>query len=185
MAAFAPVAVVGGPLRTGRASTIDRVIRIQHAPHGALNGGVLLDTTGRALGIITSMAIRGTTVVIPASLAWAAATKVSTDGGTQQGFLGVSSMAVPIPERQRAGRAQAVGLLISQISPHSPADTAGLMVGDVLVAFDGQPIEEADELVTRLRGIGVGKAVPVTVLRGAAAVDVSVTVGERPSTNRP
>jgi S1-C subfamily serine protease len=181
MAAFAPIAVVGGPLRTGRASAIDRVIRIQHAPHGALNGGVLLDTTGRALGIITSMAIRGTTVVIPASLAWAAATKVSTDGGTKQGFLGVSSMAVPIPERQRAGRSQTFGLLISQISPHSPADIAGLMVGDVLVAFDGQPIEEADELVTRLRGSGVGKTVPVTVLRGAAAVDVSVTVGERPN----
>jgi S1-C subfamily serine protease len=181
MAALAPIAVVGGPLRTGRRSSVDRVIRIQHAPHGALNGGALLDASGRVLGIITSMAIRGTTVVIPASLAWAAATKVSTDGGTKQGFLGVSSMAVPIPERQRAGRSQAFGLLISQISTHSPADTAGLMVGDVLVAFDGQPIEEADELVTRLRGSGVGKAVPVTVLRGGAAVDVSVTVGERPN----
>ncbi len=181
MAAFAPIAVVGGPLRTGRRSSVDRVIRIQHAPHGALNGGALLDASGRVLGIITSMAIRGTTVVIPASLAWAAATKVTTDGGTKQGFLGVSSMAVPIPERQRAGRSQAFGLLISQISPHSPADTAGLMVGDVLVAFDGQPIEEADELVTRLRGSGVGRAVPITVLRGATAVDVSVTIGERPN----
>ena len=185
MAALAPIAVVGGPLRTGRASTIDRVIRIQNAPHGALNGGVLLDASGRALGIITSMAIRGTTVVIPASLAWAAATKVSTDGGTRQGFLGVSSMAVPIPERQRAGRHQAFGLLISQVSPQSPADTAGLMVGDVLVAFDGQPIEEAGDLVTRLRGSGIGKSVPVTVLRGSTAVDVSVTVGERPTSTRP
>lgn len=182
MAAFAPISVVGGPLRTGRNSAIDRVIRIQHAPHGALNGGALLDASGRALGIITSAAIRGTTVVIPAQLAWAAATKVSTDGGTKQGFLGVSSMAVPIPERQRAGRSQAFGLLISQVSPQSPADTAGLMVGDVLVAFDGQPIEQSDELVTRLRGSGVGKSVPITVLRGAAAVDVSVTVGERPRT---
>lgn len=186
MAAFAPIAVVGGPLRTrpealAKAGQIDRVIRIQHAPHGALNGGVLLDTAGRALGIITPMAIRGTTVVIPASLAWAAATKVSTDGGTKQGFLGVSSMPVPIPERQRAGRSQAFGLLISQVSPQSPADTAGLMVGDVLVAFDGQPIEGADELVTRLRGTGVGKSVPITVLRGSVAVDVSVTVGERPN----
>jgi S1-C subfamily serine protease len=180
MAAFAPIAVVGGPLRTGRSSAIDRVIRIQHEPHGALNGGVLLDTAGRGLGIITSMAIRGTAVVIPASLAWAAATKVSTEGGTRQGFLGVSSMAVPIPERQRAGRAQTFGLLISQVSPHSPADTAGLMVGDVLVAFDGQPIEQAEELVTRLRGSGIGKPVPMTVLRGSTAVDVSVTVGERP-----
>lgn len=185
MAAFAPIAVVGGPLRTGRASAIDRVIRIQHAPHGALNGGVLLDPSGGALGIITSMAIRGTTVVIPASLAWAAAAKVTADGGTRQGFLGVSSMAVAIPDRQRAGRSQAFGLLINQVSPQSPADAAGLMVGDVLVAFDRQPIEQADELVTRLRGSGIGKSVPLTVLRGAAVVDVSVTVGERPTGTRP
>jgi S1-C subfamily serine protease len=180
MAAFAPIAVVGGPLRTGRSSAIDRVIRIQHEPHGALNGGVLLDASGRALGIITSMDIRGTTVVIPASLAWAAATKVAADGGTKQGFLGVSSASVPIPERQRGGRPQGFGLLISQVSQNSPADTAGLLVGDVLVSFDGEPIEHAEDLVTRLRGNRIGKAVPITVLRGASPVDVSVTVGERP-----
>jgi S1-C subfamily serine protease len=180
MAAFAPIAVVGGPLRTGRSSAIDRVIRIQHEPHGALNGGALLDASGRALGIITSMDIRGTTVVIPASLAWAAATKVATEGGTKQGFLGVSSASVAIPERQRGGRSQGFGLLISQVSQNSPAETAGLLVGDVLVSFDGEPIEHAEDLVTRLRGNRIGRAVPITVLRGASPVDVSVTVGERP-----
>ena len=59
--------------------------------------------SGQALGIVTSMAIRGTTVVIPASIAWAAATKVATEGGTQQGFLGVSSMAVPIARTSASG----------------------------------------------------------------------------------
>ncbi len=181
MAMLAPIAVVGGPLRTGRASEIERVIRIQQSPHGALNGGALLDGSGRALGLVTSLAIRGTTVVIPAALAFAAATKAASDGGTQQGFLGVSSMPVAIPERQRAGRAQGVGLLISQVSRQSPADAAGLLVGDVIVGFDGEAIQHSEELVTRLRGNRIGKPVPVTVLRGAAAVDVTVTIGERPS----
>ena len=63
MAMLAPVAVVGGPLRTGRASAIDRVIRIQQSPHGAINGGALIGDSGRALGIITSMDIRDTTAV--------------------------------------------------------------------------------------------------------------------------
>jgi S1-C subfamily serine protease len=181
MAMLAPIAVVGGPLRTGRASEIERVIRIQQSPHGALNGGALVDASGRVLGIITSVAIRGTTVVIPASLAFAAATRVAADGGTKQGFLGVSSMPVAIPERQRAGRSESVGLLVNQVSRQSPADAAGLLVGDVIVAFDGEPVHDGEELVTRLRGNRIGKAVPVTVLRGASAVDVSVTVGERPS----
>jgi hypothetical protein len=55
-------------VRTGRSSSIDRVIRIQHAPHGALNGGALIDASGHALGIITGHAIRGTMVVIPTSI---------------------------------------------------------------------------------------------------------------------
>ena len=181
MAMLAPIAVVGGPLRTGRASEIERVIRIQQSPHGAMNGGALVDASGRVLGIITSLAIRGTTVVIPASLAFAAATRVAADGGTKQGFLGVSSMPVAIPERQRAGRSESVGLLVNQVSRQSPADAAGLLVGDVIVAFDGEPVHDGEALVTRLRGNRIGKAVPVTVLRGAAAGEVSVTVGERPS----
>lgn len=180
MAAFAPIAVVGGPLRTGRASAIDRVIRIQMAPHGALNGGVLIDPSGQALGIVTSMAIRGTTVVIPASIALAAASKVAADGGSKQGFLGVSSLAVPLPERQRAGRSQNFGLLVSHVAEKSPAETGGLLVGDVIVGFAGEAVQEPEELVTRLRGNRVGAAVPITVIRGTSAVDVTVTVSERP-----
>lgn len=181
IAMLAPVAVVGGPLRTGRTHAIDRVIRMQHPPHGALTGGALIGDSGRVLGIITSMDIRDTAVVIPASIAWAAATQVAAAGGTRQGFLGVSSMPVVIPERQRGGRTEPSGLLISQVANGSPAETAGLLVGDIIVAFDRQPVRDGEELLTRLRGDRVGKAVAVTVLRGGAPVDVTVTVGERPS----
>lgn len=182
MATLAPIAVVGGALRTGRASSIDRVIRIQQAPHGALNGGALIDSAGKALGIVTPMAIRGTTVVIPAALAWEAAARVAADGGARQGFLGVSSLPVALPERQRAGRSQAAGLLISHVAAQSPAESGGLMVGDVIVGFDGEPVHDPEQLMTRLRGNRVGTAVPVTVIRGTSAVDVSVTVSERPRT---
>ena len=180
MAALAPVSVVGGPLRTGRASTLDRVIRIQQPQHGALTGGALIDAHGGTLGIITAMAIRGTTVVIPASIAWAAGTRVTTEGGIKQGYLGVSSQAVAIPERQRGGRAQGHGLLVSQVASGSPAENAGLLVGDVIVGFDGETVQDPEELVIRLRGGRLGKSVPITVVRGGTVQDVSVTVGERP-----
>ncbi len=180
MATLAPVSVVGGPLRTGRASSLERVIRIQQPPHGALVGGALIDSAGHALGIITSMAIRGTTVVIPAGLAWAAGARIKVEGGTRQGFLGVSSLAVELPSRQKAGRTQDYGLLVSQVVPGSPAEAGGVLVGDLIVAFDGQTIQEPDELVTRLRGNTLGQEVPLTVVRGTASQDVMVTVGERP-----
>lgn len=180
MATLAPVSVVGGPLRTGRRSTLERVIRIQQPPHGALVGGALIDASGQALGIITSMAIRGTTVVIPAGLAWAAGSRIKTDGGTRQGFLGVSSLAVELPSRQKAGRSQDYALLVSQVVSGSPAEAGGVLVGDLIVAFDGESVQEPDELVTRLRGNKLGKEVPITVVRGTASHEVVVTVGERP-----
>jgi S1-C subfamily serine protease len=181
MATLAPIAVVGGPLRIGRGSAIDRVIRIQQPPHGALHGGALINAAGEALGIITSLAIRGTTVVIPAPIAWPAATRAAAEGGVKQGFIGVSSMPVPLPERQRGGRSQTSGLLISHVAADSPAEQGGLLVGDVIVGFAGEAVDDPESLVTRLRGNAVGTAVPMTVIRGISAVDVTVTVGERPT----
>ncbi len=176
--ALAPVAVVGGPLRTGRASEIARVVRIGLAPHGALDGGALVDGAGAVLGVITSMAIRGTTVVIPAALAWAAGHEVAAKGGARQGFLGVSSLAVTLPERQRADGREG-GLLVTGLAEGTPAEQAGLLVGDVIVAFDGVAVGEPEDLLTLLRGDRVGRAVPLAVLRGGAPVTVTVTVAER------
>jgi serine protease Do len=173
------VVVVGGPLRTGRTTEIARVIRIDSAPHGALTGGVLADGDGRALGIITSGAIRGTAVVVPMALVSGAAQDVAAQGGARQGFIGISSTAVNLPARQRAGRTQDYGLLITGLVDGSPADTAGLLVGDVIVGFEGDAMQEPEQLVMRLRGDRVGKAVSLTVLRGSVPQDVTVTVGER------
>jgi S1-C subfamily serine protease len=90
-------------------------------------------------------------------------------------------MPVALPERQRGGRSQSSGLLISHVASNSPAEQGGLLVGDVIVGFGGEAVEDAESLVTRLRGNRVGTAVPITVIRGMSAIDVSVTVGERPT----
>jgi S1-C subfamily serine protease len=94
--AFAPVAVVGGPLRTGRATEIPRVIRIGVAPHGALTGGALADGDGHVYGIVTGTAIRGTTVVVPSEYAWADARDVVAGGGATEGYLGIGAMPVTV-----------------------------------------------------------------------------------------
>lgn len=175
---LAPVSVVGGPLRTGRSSEIARVIRVGLAPHGALTGGALGDGAGALLGLITSAAIRGTTVVIPASIALAAARDVVTRGGERQGFLGVSSVPVTLPTRQRmAGHEQ--GLLVTAVSSGGPAELAGALVGDIIVSFEGVPVREPEELLTRLRGITIGAAATLAVLRGGHLETLSVTVQER------
>lgn len=181
MATVTNVAVVGGPLRTGRASQIDRVIRISQPPHGALNGGALSDGDGRVLGMISGSEIRGTAVVLPATLAWAAAHHIVERGGTRQGYLGIGSMPVTLPERQRDGREGTTALLITAVAQGSPADQSGLLIGDIIVAFESVAVHEPAALVTLLRGDHIGKSVTLSVLRGVKRQDVAVTVGERPA----
>lgn len=180
MASVTNVAVVGGPLRTGRATEVARVIRIAQPPHGALSGGALVAGDGQVMGVITGSAIRGTTIVIPVTLAWEAAHHIVKRGGVRQGYLGISTMPVALARRQRSD-AEDAGVLISSVAANSPADSAGLLVGDVILQFAGEPVREPDTLVTLLRGDHIGKPITLSVLRGVQRHDVAVVIGERPT----
>jgi S1-C subfamily serine protease len=185
MASLTNIAVVGGPLRTGRATEIPRVIRIAEPPHGAFTGGALVDGQGHALGIITGSAIRGTAVVLPAAHAWRAGESAARQGGSRQGFIGLSTLSVALPPAQRAGGTQAHGLLVTGIVDDSPASAAGLLVGDLLLAFEGTEVDDAEALVLLLRGDRVGKPVTLSVVRGTTRHEIAVTPGDRPRPERP
>ena len=84
-----------------------------------------------------------------------------------------------IPEGQRAGRTQETGLLIMKVENDSPAGKGGLLLGDLLVALDGQPVHDADDLQALLAGDRVGKEIPAEVIRGGKLETLKVTVGQR------
>jgi S1-C subfamily serine protease len=177
------VSVIGGPLATGRRRAIDQIIRTTAPMHDGFAGGALLDTGGRLLGVATAAEIRGLGVVIPTAIARKAIESVLMHGGIKRGYLGLAGQPVVLPESQR-GKAD-VGdteeaLLVVAVTPDSPAARAGILVGDVILAFDGQPIESPEELLDVLTGDRVGRDASLRLLRGGAPQDVSVTVGERP-----
>jgi S1-C subfamily serine protease len=86
---------------------------------------------------------------------------------------------VRLGEKQRGDRSDTALLLIG-ITAGSPAEQAGLLVGDILTAFAGVEIDSTDRLLEALAGDHVGRSVPVRVLRGGTPAELSVTVGERP-----
>jgi len=174
------VAVIGGPLRTGRRRAIDQVIRTTAPMHDGFSGGALLDARGALLGIVTSTTIRGTTVVIPASIAWTTAATVLEHGKLKRGYLGIAGQPVELPEHQRSGE-RTTALLVVGVTSGSPAAAAGILVGDVLTDFDGEPVESPEDLLDRLIGDRVGAQVTVRLLRGGVAKELPVTVGERPN----
>ena len=181
-ASVGTIAVIGGPLATGRRRSIEQVLRTTAPMHDGFAGGAFVDTSGAVAGITTASAIRGLGVVIPAPIAWRAASDVLAHGMPRRGYLGVAGQPVAIAERQRGGTAREHGLLVAALTPGGPADTAGLMVGDVVIDFDGQAVSAPEDLLDLLTADRVGRSVRVAILRAGAPHEVTVTVAERKQT---
>ena len=173
------VSVIGGPLATGRRRAIDRVIRTSAPMHEGFSGGAFVDTEGRLLGVATAISIRGLGVVIPSATAWSAAAALVEHGSLKRGYLGIAAQPVGVPERQRGGSAQTQGLLVVSVKPGSPADTAGVLVGDILLALDEHHLTSPEELLDLLVGDRVGRVATLQVIRGERTMAVPVTIAER------
>ena len=172
------VAVVGGPLRTGRRRAIARVIRVTAPMHDGFAGGGLFDAAGQLTGITTAAVIRGFGVAIPASIAKTSAEHILATGGSR-GFIGVAVQPIHAPAAHKAdGRERA--LIVVGVTPGSPAEAAGLIVGDVILDFAGTRIESTEDLLDRLTGDRVGQKIALKTLHGGAVRDVDVVVARRP-----
>jgi S1-C subfamily serine protease len=99
-------------------------------------------------------------------------------GRLRRGYLGISSLSVALPERQRHGGSER-GLLVTSVAPGSPADSASLLVGDVILAIDETSAIKPDDLAAYLSADRVGQPAALRVLRGASPLQLDVTIGER------
>jgi len=173
------VSVIGGPLQTGRYRAIETVIRTSAPMHEGFAGGALIAADGRLLGIATAAAIRGLGVVIPASIAATAVEQILARGGRKRGYLGIAAQPVRVPGKQAHAAGGEWALLVVGVKSGTPADMAGLLVGDLLLALDGHPLTSPEELFDLLVGERVGQGVALRVLRGGSLVEVMVTPSER------
>jgi S1-C subfamily serine protease len=173
------VSVIGGPLPTWRGGKIDQVIRTSAPMHDGFAGGAFVDVRGQLIGVSTAAAIRGLNVVIPAAIAWKTVALLVEHGTPKRGYLGLAGQPVHLVDRKGGDRLERDALLIVSVSSGSPADGAGLLVGDVLVEFDGETVESPGGLLALLDGSRVGRDVPVHILRGGVEQALTVKVGER------
>lgn len=171
------VSVVGGPLRSHHGGLLEGYLRTDANPFPGFSGGPLVDSEGRVLGINTSGFGMGASLTIPAKLAWKIAAAIEQHGGMKRGYLGVRSQLVEIPA-DAIKREQATGLLVMGVEKGSPAAAGGLIVGDIIVGFAGQPVSEHDDLLLQLNSGVVGQTSEVEVLRGGKLQMIKITAGE-------
>ena len=180
-ASWGIVTSISGPTRTFRGGMLDEYIRSETTPYPGFSGGPLVNTEGEVLGLNTSGLTRGSSLTIPVKVAWRVAEALATHGSVKRGYLGMRTQPVDIPEsaRQPLEREQEQGLLVLWLEDGGPAAMGGLLVGDILVAVNGQSVEDPDDLFAALGSDTVGQAITVQALRGGRPEAVSVTVGER------
>lgn len=139
------------------------------------SGGPLADRFGRIVGINVSIfsasgANDGVGFAVPIDRAYRVARAIIEGGAFEPGFLGVSIGPTD------TGRA---GSVITSITPGTSAATAGLQIGDVVVAVDGDPIGDFIDLAAVIRNYAAGDTVSLTVLRDGSELDVDVELGAR------
>jgi S1-C subfamily serine protease len=170
---------VAGPVRSWRGAPFDRLLSLDVGPYPGFSGSAIVLPDGGLGGLATAGIFRGQGLGVPATMLQQSIDALERHGGIKRGYLGVTSQPVRLPARQRAGSAAESGLLVLGVAPDSPADAAGLLVGDVLVGFDGHNVDDPETLLSLLTADRVGREVPVALVRGRTPQQVTVAVGER------
>ena len=150
------------------------------------SGGPLLDLQGRVVGVNTAISTRtgffmGYGLAVPIDLAREAMDDFLVYGRVVRGYLGVQMSDVDdeLVRRHDLDLSPPRGVYITRIDPRTPADRSELSVGDVVLAIDGQPVNLANEVQTRLYGRDPGEEVELTVFRAGRRHRIPVVLGER------
>jgi serine protease DegQ len=182
VAALAAVSLVAAERRTWVGAALSPYIRLDVGLQPTTVGGAVVDPYGRTIGIATPRFARFGAIAVPASTVNRVVEALLKTGHIPRGYLGVGLHPVRIPEalRQSLKRAEKTAAIVVEVEPESPAQKAGIMIGDLLIAFGPQPISRVEDVHALLASEAIGKPVVVKFIRGGAAQDASVVVGERP-----
>jgi S1-C subfamily serine protease len=162
------------------AMQVDHFLQTDVVMYPGFSGGALISAGGRVLGINTS-AMRGISLTIPTDTVRRVVETLMTHGKMRRGYLGIGTQTAKLSSASAERAGQAYGLLVVSVEPESPAEQGGVLIGDVLISFDGSPLQSPEDLIRALRSESIGKTVPMQVVRGGALQMLQVTIGERPA----
>jgi S1-C subfamily serine protease len=182
IASWGAVQLSAGPWTTRRGATLARRllldVRLTHAAEGA----AVLDLDGCAV----AMAVRGPAhqvLGIPIEAVETAVSDVVAHGHIAHGYLGVRvvPLGLGMQARHRLNAGQAV-LIVADVAQGSPAFDAGLEIGDLLLAIDGDALQSPDRLLGRIQGKRPGETLRLSRRRGSLVEELNITLGARPAT---
>jgi S1-C subfamily serine protease len=176
------VSALGRSLRARSGRLIDSVIQTDAALNPGNSGGPLVTADGTVVGINTAIIAmaQGICFSISANTVEFVASRLIRDGRVRRCYIGIAGQNVPLPRRvvRFHELARESGVRVQSTSADGAARQAGILSGDIVVAVDGLPVGDIDDMHRLMTEERVGVAVPVTLLRGAQKRELTIVPRE-------
>jgi S1-C subfamily serine protease len=172
--ALGVVSLASGPWRSLRGGDIDARIELDMRLRKSAEGGLVLDAGGEAIGMAV-FGPRRRVLVIPTATIERIAPKLASNGRIARGYLGLGLQPVTIVGGEGSGA------MVMSVDPQGPGALAGLYQGDILVAWNGEPIRHVHSLLRALGPDSVGQKVTLRLRRAGDTRQVPLTIAERPA----
>jgi S1-C subfamily serine protease len=163
------VSALGRTLRTQSGRLIDDVIQTDAALNPGNSGGPLVDSFGQVIGVNTAVILpaQGLCFAVASNLVKYVVGKLILEGRVRRGILGIGAQAVPLPPKWLNALEVPTkgGIQIQSVESGGPADKAGLRSGDIILQFEGKPVDTIDALHKVLDESSIGRSITLWVLR--------------------
>ena len=176
------VSVAGGPWRSMRGGQLDRFIRLDLRLDPRAEGGPVLDTAGGVIGMAV-LGPRRSVLAIPAATIERVADQLLAKGRIARGYLGLGLQPVRLDQALATSLSlpEPRGIIVVSVDPNGPGARAGILLGDVVAKWSGEPVRSVRDIFRRLGPETVGQNVELTIVRAGQATTASVSIGERPA----
>ena len=182
------VSALGRSMRSQSGRLIDNVIQTDAALNPGNSGGPLVNSSGEVIGVNTAIIhpAQGICFAIASNTAEFVAAWLIKEGRIRRSWIGVAGQNVAIHRRVIRFHRLAVdhGILVAGFEPGSPASRAGLREGDIIVAFEGEPVSGIDDLHRHLVGAAIGIPAEITVIRHTEKLNLVITPEELAPANQ-
>jgi len=170
-------------------NTFENFIQTDAAVNPGNSGGALTDSSGNLVGINTAIYSRsggslGIGFAIPVSTARNVMEQIIQTGTVTRGWIGVEAQEITPELAESFGLPDTDGALIAGVMRGSPADTAGIRPGDILLAVDDKPVKDPAVMLDLIAALKPGETVAFRLRREKTPVDTSVRIGKRPPQRR-
>lgn len=172
------VSALADEWRAPGGAKLERYIQTDVSVEAGFSGGPLVDASGRVVGVNSAGLLRSTAMTLSVVTIERVVQALLSHGHIQRGYLGVSSTPARLPPQLAESAGQRVGLVLTGLQAGGPAETAGLLLGDVLLALDGERLQGIADLQAALEDRAT-RTVPVRLFRAGVEQELVVTPSAR------